>query len=625
MGATDKRTAALDWAARGFRVFRLSPKTKIPPKGSDWTREATSDPDTVENWWRSTPEANIGVLCDGLCVVDIDVKGGKPGIETYRQLGFPQDTLVVRTPTGGFHVYFIGEAANTAGKLGPGLDTRGRHGYILAPGSELESGCYSLVRDLPMRDAPGGLLAAVGAPRDDSGESKLPVTQLDTPEAVAAAIVYLQSDAPVAVEGENGDDTTFKVAARLKDEGLSAQKVFDFMAQFWNERCLPPWDLEDLRTKVVNAYHYGQSAPGSNRPEAMFKGVVVEGELGAEATPWERWGDTWDADAEWLIYNIVPRVGVAMLAAPSQSGKTFLLLHAAKCVATGEAFFGEKPDITGATVVLSGGGEGSGFKQRTGAEGRYPIFHRRILPLNIAGRLDALVEDLKALSLKTFNEDGVPLRLVIFETLSAIGLLEKENDNGLAAVAIGAFNRIARDLGVLVLFIHHTPKGGSGPRGAGAIGDNVDFSLEIERSGDVRDLHLTKARNASQRTLGSFTLPTVVLGADSRGREVKTCFISESVGAVASTKAKAAQFTGEFMAALDIELQGDTVQVDGYDATTLEQVQAMFIERKTGSRDSGNSKKAFRNALEYCVDTGAVRLLTAGGKKYLAKNEIGAD
>src|SRR5215469_5196528 len=102
MGETDKRIAALDWAARGFKVFRLSPGTKIPPVGSDWTREATSDPDTVENWWRSTPDANIGVLCDDLCIVDIDVKDGKPGIQTYRDLGFPQDTLVVKSPTGGF-------------------------------------------------------------------------------------------------------------------------------------------------------------------------------------------------------------------------------------------------------------------------------------------------------------------------------------------------------------------------------------------------------------------------------------------------------------------------------------------------------------------------------------------
>lgn len=36
--------AALAWAARGFRVFPITPGDKVPPKGLAWKIEATTDP-----------------------------------------------------------------------------------------------------------------------------------------------------------------------------------------------------------------------------------------------------------------------------------------------------------------------------------------------------------------------------------------------------------------------------------------------------------------------------------------------------------------------------------------------------------------------------------------------------
>ncbi|MFX5222101.1 AAA family ATPase, partial [Acinetobacter baumannii] len=92
----------------------------------------------------------------------------------------------------------------------------------------------------------------------------------------------------------------------------------------------------------------------------------------------------------------------------------------------------------------------------------------------------------------------VPVRLIVLETLSASGLLADENSNSEAAEAMAALAQIGRNLNALVLVTHHPPKNGGGERGASAIRGSADYVLEIIREdrGSIRDLELTKARNA---------------------------------------------------------------------------------------------------------------------------------
>lgn len=67
--------SVLAWLERGFPVFPLKPKGKVPlgalaPHGF---KDATRDPAVIRDWWRRHPRANIG-LCTGggLFVVDLD-------------------------------------------------------------------------------------------------------------------------------------------------------------------------------------------------------------------------------------------------------------------------------------------------------------------------------------------------------------------------------------------------------------------------------------------------------------------------------------------------------------------------------------------------------------------------
>jgi hypothetical protein len=76
-------------------------------------------------------------------VLDVDVKGKTSGFDTLAELGYAilPDTAMAHTPSGGLHLFFQApehtEIRNTGGArgrgIGPGLDWRGRGGYVILP------------------------------------------------------------------------------------------------------------------------------------------------------------------------------------------------------------------------------------------------------------------------------------------------------------------------------------------------------------------------------------------------------------------------------------------------------------------------------------------------------------
>jgi putative DNA primase/helicase len=142
--------------AMGLPLFLIRPNDKRPLHAG-WQKDATTDFETVREWLQLNPEANLGVATGGdsrLLVVDIDPRhnGDKSLVTLEATHGeFPR-TLTVKTGGGGHHLYFSlpngVSANNTAGTLAEGIDTRGSGGYVVAPGSNHESGgVYTVERD----------------------------------------------------------------------------------------------------------------------------------------------------------------------------------------------------------------------------------------------------------------------------------------------------------------------------------------------------------------------------------------------------------------------------------------------------------------------------------------------
>jgi hypothetical protein len=69
--------AALCCAESGFSVLRLRPRD-TKPISKRGVHDASSDPEIVPAWWQRWPDANIGLACRGLPVIDIDPRNGGP-------------------------------------------------------------------------------------------------------------------------------------------------------------------------------------------------------------------------------------------------------------------------------------------------------------------------------------------------------------------------------------------------------------------------------------------------------------------------------------------------------------------------------------------------------------------
>lgn len=196
----------------------------------------------------------------------------------------------------GRHLFYRGDFPTGAGKLGPGLDTRGSgRGYIVLPGSVLRDaagsveGVYEAANELPIAPAPQALSDRFNAPRKRAADASVlrqPAIEIDRDDTLELARRWLTDDAPLAVERAGGDYTTYRVAAYLHGLGVSEETAFEIMADLWNPRCGPPWSDDELRVKVANGFRYARNAPGSEHPTAAFKEVNVDSEA-----PGGTWGD----------------------------------------------------------------------------------------------------------------------------------------------------------------------------------------------------------------------------------------------------------------------------------------------------------------------------------------------
>lgn len=132
--------AALWYAAQSIPVFPLQPGSKVPATHHG-LRDGTTDPERIRTWWGATPDANIGLACGHIFdVIDID---GPTGVKSWCALAdMPPIIGQVSTPRpGGTHLYIppIG-LPNSASQIAPGIDGRGRGGYVVAPPSVLIEG-----------------------------------------------------------------------------------------------------------------------------------------------------------------------------------------------------------------------------------------------------------------------------------------------------------------------------------------------------------------------------------------------------------------------------------------------------------------------------------------------------
>ena len=263
----------------GYALTQLNGKKPIRRNWPDTQHTENIDP--------SNFSGNFGVvLKDDDLVVDIDPRNFKDAdvIEKLvKTIGKPLASFTVKTGGGGFHVYY---------KKPPELrikkDIKGYEGIeFKTKGAQVVgAGCIHPNTNKEYIIVYGSLGQIVQAPDELLFLIKTKNLRLETgmdeaiddAQSVSRFSEFLVKRAPLAIEGEQGDKTTFKVACRGRDYGLSAAKTYALMQQFWNPFCQPPWKDRELKVKVNNAYAYNEDALGKRHPLADFEAIQTEEE-----------------------------------------------------------------------------------------------------------------------------------------------------------------------------------------------------------------------------------------------------------------------------------------------------------------------------------------------------------
>lgn len=133
--------AAMWYAGKlGWPVFPLIPHTKRPATKNGF-KDATVDLDRIDTYWKANPTANIGLPTGhAFDVIDIDVP---EGITSYTAMLHSPATNAMNvharatTSSGGLHLYIKPTGRGNGARIDPGIDYRGRGGYVVAPPSWL--------------------------------------------------------------------------------------------------------------------------------------------------------------------------------------------------------------------------------------------------------------------------------------------------------------------------------------------------------------------------------------------------------------------------------------------------------------------------------------------------------
>jgi AAA domain/Bifunctional DNA primase/polymerase, N-terminal len=487
MSFMTKKDHALALAAKGFRVFPVIADTKRPLY-LDWPNLATSDPATIARWWTDAtgdPEDhNIGVSCDDLFVIDIDAKGeldptkALVGIES----AIGQPLSVVATPSGGFHAYLKlppnVTVGNTAKKLGPTVDTRSYHGYVLGPGSDIHGRFYQWVESPRGGKEPSHRNDLFLCPQDFIDEAGAPTErqaidqgiELDTSASVIKAIDFLRTAHP-SIQGNAGDHTAYKTAAMLRNLGVSEPVALDLLLDHWNPRCDPPWQPEELQAKVSNAFQYAKGA--SSTPGSEFDAVphLMEKPSGLRFTPLQPFEPASLPPREWIVPGLLSRKFVTFLASAPGAGKTQFLAQLSLAVALDKEPLINRPIAEPTSVwFFNAEDDAIELKRRLGAA---LVYHKIGLkggkPISLTSGVDsplsiASYDQQKGVTINKFAKE----RLISEIIANQVGLLivdpfaelhgVPENDNGAMRTVTGAFRDIAVAGNCAVLIATHTRK-----------------------------------------------------------------------------------------------------------------------------------------------------------------------
>src|SRR6185312_14742683 len=251
------------------------------------------------------------------------------------------------------HLYYrVDPAKEYRNRVGwrEGVDVRGFNGFVFAPGALKGGGEYAVERDLPAADLPDSFYEDLARPpavriADNGAIPAAPGVDVDSDAIRERVADWLETDAPVSIEGDGGHDTLIDVAHGCMDRGVTPAVAAELMAGHWDFRCEPEWGDEVIAGQIASLVHSRKDRIGCGVAPRAPLGDVFEpiGVVGAadedEFSPADLDGAP-PPPRRWLVPDLIPDRTVTSLSGDGGVGKSLLTLQLACARATKSKWLG---------------------------------------------------------------------------------------------------------------------------------------------------------------------------------------------------------------------------------------------------------------------------------------------
>jgi len=243
-------TAAIQYAEMGYPVFPCIAGSKKPLTKHGF-KDATTNIEVIESFWRKNPKANIGIPTNGLLVVDIDGEKN-PWPKEIEQSEDLACAPLALTAGGGRHYIFKQPAGknwkNTTGKLAPKVDTRANGGYIIAPPSVVDGNSYRWAEGMDLNVTP----------------DQLP----EPPDWLVVLLDNLAIGANTGAQGANNGNSGNMIpsgqrnsalaalAGNMRRVGMSQSEIYAAIERVNADRCSPPVKSNEVERIVTSICRY---------------------------------------------------------------------------------------------------------------------------------------------------------------------------------------------------------------------------------------------------------------------------------------------------------------------------------------------------------------------------------
>lgn len=225
----------------------------------------------------------------------------------------------------------------------------------------------------------------------------------------------------------------------------------------------------------------------------------------------------------WRIRSVLPESGLAAVFGPASSGKSFLAIDMVMALSDGGEWFSYRVKSCAVTYCALEGEAGiinriAAYCATHPGAGK----HLRVLvqPFNLLSKAD--VGELAQEVRRVGGAGGV----VVLDTLNRAAPGTDENDSKAMGAVIDAAKALQKELGGLVVLVHHTGKDPTrGLRGHSSLHGALDLALEVTREGERREWKVHKAKDGADGEAHPFALEVVGIGTDEDGESVTSCIV----------------------------------------------------------------------------------------------------